>query len=566
MNVYERIDELCGSSEFQDEIIDMLTAICEIDTTPNADVSIMREKETSIFEILERQLGSLSAMGGRIERSPVNPEIKNHPAFSLLHFTKTKERPEGLTAEEVYDGRFNLLYKFDGETTQDGRNTAMNAHIDVVAPFIPPKRKGDKLFGRGSIDDKGAVAAMIGALRVLNTLSDEGLVKLKNKLTAMFVIEEETGGNGSLSLALDRGLKQRYDSIMVLECADNRVYPANRGAVWFKCALKTGGGASVSLLEAMVYAILAARAEGTVIKSESEHALFPHRPVQTCNGIIGPFGEHPSRICGQVVFTVKGGALDESAILAEIDSAVAEYVSLYGDKTLETDSATGKPKVERHYELTGSPDGGFKVVVNGSTGHMGSILENDDAILKFAHIARNLVELKYSKGVALDLELENFDSSKELELEGGQGFLPTHPIERIMSRIENAFKSGVAEYLELVGADADSLNVVVSYDKLHNAAFDGDPNSSSFVNAKSAAVEAGMIKEDDEIRGWDVSCDARLFATEYPEMPVITSGPGALKYAHADNENMHIPDLFKSIRFLVDFILRETGSCKTPNA
>ncbi|NOY74680.1 MAG: M20/M25/M40 family metallo-hydrolase [Kiritimatiellaeota bacterium] len=560
MDIYGRMEEICSDSEFQEEIIAFLTEICEIDTTPNADVSVMREKETAVFEILEKRLLALTSIGGTTERKPVNPAIKDHPAFSLLHFTKTKERPEGLSAEEVYDGRFNLLFTLDGESSASGRNTAMNAHIDVVAPFIPPKREGDKLFGRGSIDDKGAVAAMIGALKVLNSLSAEGLVELKNKLTAMFVIEEETGGNGSLSLARDRELKKRYDSIMVLECADNRVYPANRGAVWFKCALSAVSDASVPLLETIVFAILAARAEGAVVKSESEHALFPHRPVQTCNGIIGPFGEHPSRICGQVVFELKCDALEESAIVAEIDDAIAEYISLYGDKTLETDPATNKPKVERHYEISAVSAGAFKITVNGSTGHMGSILENDDAILKFAHIARNFIELKYSKSLALELSLENFDSSKELELEGGQGFLPTHPIEQIMSRIENAFKEGVKEYLELSGASSGSIRVKVSYDKLHNAAFDGDPNSESFINAKSAGVKAGMIAEDAEIRGWDVSCDARLFATEYPGMPVITSGPGALKYAHADNENLHIPDLFKSIRFLVDFILKETGS------
>ncbi len=35
----------------------------------------------------------------------------------------------------------------------------------------------------------------------------------------MLVVEEETGGNGSLSLAIDRELKRLYDSILVCECA-----------------------------------------------------------------------------------------------------------------------------------------------------------------------------------------------------------------------------------------------------------------------------------------------------------------------------------------------------------
>jgi acetylornithine deacetylase/succinyl-diaminopimelate desuccinylase-like protein len=60
--------------------------------------------------------------------------------------------------------------------------------------------------------------------------------------------------------------------------------------------------------------------------------------------------------------------------------------------------------------------------------------------------------------------------------------------------------------------------------------------------------------------GWDVSCDARLFAGEYPDMPVITGGPGELRFAHADNEQLYLPDLFDSICFTALFLLRETGS------
>jgi len=62
------------------------------------------------------------------------------------------------------------------------------------------------------------------------------------------------------------------------------------------------------------------------------------------------------------------------------------------------------------------------------------------------------------------------------------------------------------------------------------------------------------------ITGWDASCDARLFAGEYPYLPVITSGPGELQFAHADNEQLYLPDLYNSIAFTALFLLRETGS------
>ena len=554
MNIYKEIKNRVDCTDFQEEAMKFLTEICKIDTTPNADISVMGAKEAEVFGIIEKELSKLTSLNGRMEKYPVNPAIKNHPSYSQLHFTKSDDNPEGVTPEEAYRNRYNLLYLMDNEVETTGGNIAVNAHIDVVAPYFPPERKGDNLFGRGSIDDKGAIAVMISALKIINDLRSRKLITLKNKITSMFVIEEETGGNGSLSLALDKKLKERYDSILVMECADNLVYPANRGAVWFKCELKS---TTASLLEAMVFAILAVREEGRSIKDESEHPLFPHRPVQTCNGILGSFGEHPSRICGHIVVQIKTKA--EKAVIEQcIASAVDEYVSLYGDKTQVVDPVTNQKKVEKHFNLAETADG-FKIDVYGSTGHMGSILENDDAILKFAHIAKHILKCKYSECSDIELVLEGDSTKNMLILEGGQGFLPTHSIEDVMKRIAGAFSKGVEEYLQYIDA-SEEINVDVSYDKLHNAAFDGDSESASFKNAKSAAVQAGLIKEDAVIKGWDVSCDARLFATEYPGMPVITSGPGGLKYAHADNENLPIPEFVKSVLFTTLFLLKETGS------
>jgi len=569
MNILKEIKKRINCSDFQEEAMVFLTRICKIDTTPNADISVMGAREAEVFDIINDELAKLTALNGKTEKFPVSPAIKNHPSYSQLHFTKTSESPEGLTPEEAYKKRYNLLYLLDNESDSSGRNIAMNAHIDVVAPYFPPERKGDNLFGRGSIDDKGAIAVMISALKIINDLQSRKLITLKNKITSMFVIEEETGGNGSLSLALNKELKKRYDSILVMECADNLIYPANRGAVWFKCELKSSALLSGNLLEAMVFAILAVREEGRIIKEESEHPLFPHRPVQTCNGMLGVFGEHPSRICGHIAFQVITKA-EKTSVEQCITVAINEYIRIYGDKTQVVDPVTNQKKVDKHYKIT-EISNGFKIDVYGSTGHMGSILENDDAILKFANIAQHILKYKYSECPDIELILEGDNEKNKLILEGGQGFLPTHSIENVMKRISDAFQKGVDEYIKHNAQEdiqnknksidsSDKINVDVSYNKLHNAAFDGDPESASFKNAKFAAVEAGLIEENSVIKGWDVSCDARLFASEYPEMPVITSGPGGLKYAHADNENLPISEFEKSVLFTTLFLLKETGS------
>ncbi len=54
------------------------------------------------------------------------------------------------------------------------------------------------VFGRRACDDKGNVVAMVGVLKVLAECLRESGLALNRDLTAMFVIEEETGGNGTL--------------------------------------------------------------------------------------------------------------------------------------------------------------------------------------------------------------------------------------------------------------------------------------------------------------------------------------------------------------------------------
>jgi len=90
---------------------DLLVEICRIDTTPSSDVSLMRQRESAVFDILERELRETDFPGGRLERRAINPEIRRHRAFSQLHYTKTDDRPEGLAPEEAYEGRIRQALK-----------------------------------------------------------------------------------------------------------------------------------------------------------------------------------------------------------------------------------------------------------------------------------------------------------------------------------------------------------------------------------------------------------------------------------------------------------------------
>jgi acetylornithine deacetylase/succinyl-diaminopimelate desuccinylase-like protein len=566
--VLREIFAITRSPEFARYLQQLLTELCSIDTTPKSEIELMRQAESKCFAILERELGGLGHPGARLERRPINPEIQSHRNYSLLHFTKTSERPQGLPPEAVYADRSNLLYILPGtKRSNHGASVALNAHLDVVAPYFPPKIKGSRVLGRGACDDKGPVVGIVGALKVLQSVMAKSDLTWNRNVVSMFVVEEETGGNGSLSLAIDRELKSSYESVLVSECTGLKFHPANRGAVWYRAEIKPPAG--VCVLELFAYINEELEKEGAALRAESRHPLFPTRPVQTCHGIIGLFGEHPSRICGHVSFLIefdqRPGPATRRLVEDCLEAALAGYTGLYGDKSQALDPATGKPMVPRHYELRAEAKR-LKVEVYGAAGHMGSIRERDGAITKMAHLVRGLVasrtKIEKSGGNFTLLLDQNRDAAQgsALVAEGGQGFVPTHSIEEVMERLRNSAQRGAEDYLRRTGrTERGEDTVTVTYEKLHNVAFDGDPNSPMVSNAVAAARACGIWK-DEPVLGWTVSCDARLFATEYPGLPVLTFGPGQLMYAHSDQEQIDIEEIRSAVECLAVFLLLQTGT------
>jgi acetylornithine deacetylase/succinyl-diaminopimelate desuccinylase-like protein len=191
-----------------------------------------------------------------------------------------------------------------------------------------------------------------------------------------------------------------------------------------------------------------------------------------------------------------------------------------------------------------------------------------------AHLVRSLVaskpKLEAASGGRVHFELAPPPQAESqsrithhasrLTLEGGQGFVPTHGINEVMDRLRRAAQRGAENYLLRIGRQERGEEVVtVAYEKLHNVAFDGDPDSPSVRNAIAAAKACGIWKEE-PVLGWTVSCDARLFATEYPGMQVLTFGPGQLAFAHSDQEQITLEEIRAAVEFLAVFLLKQTGT------
>ena len=517
-----------------------LIKLCSIITVPDQNLNITKANEDLSFAAIKELISGFGVQGV-FEEIPIAQRIKAHKAYT---------KPDYTDSREVYKERCNLIFKWTNPVKfHSGKRVAVNAHIDTVAPYFPTAREGAIVRGRGVCDDKSGCVVMIAALGLLKEIEEDFGVTPGDDLLFMFVIDEEIGGNGSLSLALNNELKIQYDTLLVLECCDQQIHPANRGAVWYKIEIPTDQ--ITQPVDLAMEIIQELEKEGAQIKSESAHPLFLQRPVQTSHGIIGPFGEYPSRICGYLELLLKTSA-PYPQINNCIEDGLQAYMGIYGDKTKIIDSETSQPKVERHYDLEAKEDG-LLLKIWGSSGHMAATSENDNAITKASVIFETMKE----SGLDLDFSLPGDTVPGALVLEGGQGFVPTHSLEEITARLRNASARAYAKYTARHGLEGQCPTM--TFDKLHNDAFEGDPDSSAMRDAVKCAELAG-IPVRRPIQGWTASCDARLFAHLNPEKEIITTGPGKLEYAHSDDEQININELAQSCVMLTLFLLLHTGS------
>jgi acetylornithine deacetylase len=140
----------------------------------------------------------------------------------------------GLDLVLNYRGRPNLTARWPGQG--GGRSLILNGHIDTVAPGpgrlwqshpLAAELRGGRMYGRGTSDMKGGLAA---ALMALTFLVEEGF-EPAGDLSFQSVVNEEHSGNGTLDL-VRRGLCA--DAAIVLEPTDNRIAVAQPGGVYWQ--------------------------------------------------------------------------------------------------------------------------------------------------------------------------------------------------------------------------------------------------------------------------------------------------------------------------------------------
>ena len=149
-------------------------------------------------------------------------------------------RGRGWAVEEqrVDDARFNVIAMPDPEpgTSRPAPRVVFSTHFDCVPTFFPSRIEGDRIYGRGSCDAKGILAAQVSAAEQLRR---EG----ESRIGLVFVVGEERGSDGARRAnEAARGSGARF--LINGEPTDNRLGLATRGILRLK--LRASGRAAHS--------------------------------------------------------------------------------------------------------------------------------------------------------------------------------------------------------------------------------------------------------------------------------------------------------------------------------
>ena len=141
--------------------------------------------------------------------------------------------------------RFNLYASVEG-----GRpDVVFSTHMDTVPPYIPSSEDAEFIYGRGSCDAKGIIAAQTSAAV---RLRDQGA-----KVGLLFVVGEERDSAGA-RLANEHSRGSRF--LINGEPTDNRLALASKGALraTIRAAGKMGHSAYPELGESAIHKLVLA--------------------------------------------------------------------------------------------------------------------------------------------------------------------------------------------------------------------------------------------------------------------------------------------------------------------
>ncbi len=178
--------------------------------------------------------------------------------------------------QEVFPGRHNIIARLPGKTS---RRIVLEAHMDTVSikgmsipPFEPVIENG-RMHGRGSVDDKAGLAAMMHAVA---SLKEVGITPPCEVWMAA-VVDEEFTFRGVVKLC--EGLKA--DASIVAEPTEMRAVIASKGVLRWRIIVRGKAAHSskphlgVNAITNMARLVLALEAENANLAARTHPLLGP---------------------------------------------------------------------------------------------------------------------------------------------------------------------------------------------------------------------------------------------------------------------------------------------------
>jgi len=223
--------------------------------------------------------------------------------------TFLRDHDFSVTEQPVDDTRFNIL------ATIDPPAVVLSTHFDCVPPFFPSRIDGDRLYGRGTCDAKGILAAQVAAA---DSLRRQG----ETRVGLLFVVGEERGSDGA---RVANGYANGCRFLVNGEPTDSRLGLATRGMLRLK--LHASGRAAHSsypeLGDSAIDRLIDALVELRSIELPGDPVLGrTHYTVGLIAGGLAPNVVPPSADAEAMFRTVGDGA-DVRRAIAAIEKRVA---------------------------------------------------------------------------------------------------------------------------------------------------------------------------------------------------------------------------------------------------
>jgi acetylornithine deacetylase len=222
-----------------------------------------------------------------------------------------REHKFSVTTQPVDAGRFNVL------ATVGPPSVVLSTHFDCVPPFFPSRVEGDRLYGRGSCDAKGILAAQVAAVDALRRQGEA-------RVGLLFVVGEERGSDGArVANGANPGGRCRF--LVNGEPTDNRLGEATRGILRVK--LRARGRAAHSsfpergdsAIDKLLDALVALRE--VTLPSDPSLGLT-HYSIGLISGGVAPNVISPSAEA-EVMFRTVGDAREVRRAMQPLERMVA---------------------------------------------------------------------------------------------------------------------------------------------------------------------------------------------------------------------------------------------------